>query len=45
MDSGGGLELRVHVVRVPKLLGGLLLGLFSLFDGRGKKATPAPPEE
>lgn len=44
MDSGGGLELRVHVVRVPKLLGGLLLGLIGLFDRRGKEAAP-PSEE
>lgn len=36
--------MRVHVVRVPKLLGGLLLGLFSLFEGRGKEAK-APSEE
>ena len=36
--------MRVHVVKVPKLLGGLLLGLVGLFEGRRKEAAP-PPEE
>ena len=36
--------MRVHVVRVPKLLGGLLLGLIALFDRHGKEAAPSPEE-
>jgi hypothetical protein len=38
--------VRVHVVRVPKFVGALLLGLISLFGGRGaRQVQPMDSEE